>query len=774
MEKPFVALSKMPLAAPIDEMEDIVIATLNGMQFSKCNYIESPKTIQATKEKRNFEGDHSYNSAFAVEFVWYEDAEPPAEFESLSIKNEFIQPIRVTLKVKDLEAQDQSDAQSLAKVLWGQLKERAELSSEAAKTKKKPTDHGSASWATLQELTHEGYVQDEHPEEPSTRLLIGSYKHKTISVPRKFTEAHAIVAGPPGVGKSRTIFIPNLIERIGTSALVTEVVAGEDIKPTVFRMTAGYRQAKGHKVFYLNPADLDNSTRFNPIDFISGIDDAIYYANLIIQNTTEKKHIGDQIWTQSETHLLTALLLYAWGLGGKKKSVEGGMANLGHIRELLRHGPINLDKLINSNGIPDARNRFSEFIRNSSPNFRLGVFSGLIQRLNSWLNPKIVKLTEVSDFTEEDLRDNLFTFYLAFPVNRADYKPIMALALNFLTKLALRKSFQKPLTLLLDEFAAYGTVTGIDDLQATIRNKGIGIVLGFQDQEQLEKSYSKHEANVLFTNTDTKVLFATGSALAQKQISSLLGQETRVKKIISSSCQISRQTFGSPLLLPGEIGTRIKDGQVLVIRNKRNPVIVETCDSGKYNAYETTYPAPQKTKKHVDPSIFDQVELAAQLEFSQEEADAQMSTYETLWNAKTEAQNTLLAAKEQGVSPQAIKSLEKALEKAQEAYDKFVAPEGPGAIPTDYEDKELVWKNKQKPKPMPKPAPKDNVVVEEEVDANGVIVKPKPDPKPNPPEPKPVKTDPPAEEVDPFSEFYDTKTTTSDDPYQDFYDNKDS
>lgn len=768
MEKPYAALSKKPLAAPLDEMEDIVIATLNGMQFGKCNYIESPKTIQATKEKNKYEGDQLYKSGFSIEFIWMEDAAPPPEFEELSATNEFIQPIRVTLKVKDLESTDQSDAVELAKTIWEQLKERAELTSEAAKTKKKPTDHGSAAWATLAELTHEGYVQDEFTGETSTRFLIGSYKDKTISVPREFTEAHTIVAGPPGVGKSRTIFIPNLIERLGTSALVTEVVAGEDVKPTVFRMTSGYRQANGHKVFYFNPADLDNSTRFNPIDFINGIDDAIYYANLIIQNTTENKHIGDQIWTQSETHLLTALLLYAWGLGGKQKSTEGGMANLGHIRELLRHGPINLNKLINSNGIADARNRFDEFIRNSSPNFRLGVFSGLIQRLNSWLNPKLVKLTEVSDFTEEDLRDNLFTFYLAYPVNRPEYKPIMALALNFLTKLALRKSFNHPLTLLLDEFAAYGKVAGIDDLQATIRNKGIGIVLGFQDQEQLEKSYSKHESNVLFTNTDTKIIFATGSATAQKQISSMLSQETRVKKIVSSTCQISRQTFGAPLLLPGEIGTKIKQGQVLVIRNKRNPVIVQTCATDKYNAYETTYPSPEKPKKHVDPTIFDQVELAAQLEFSEEEGEAQMSQYEKLWTAKNEAQDLLIQAKQQGVSPQAIKSLEKKLAEAQAAYDKFVEPEGPAAIPTEPEEKEVVYKNKPKPKPPTKDTVTDTAT---DTATDTVIVKPKPEPNPPPaPNPPPTPDPPPVveEEQDPFEELYDDDDDN--DPYKGYYD----
>ena len=229
-----------------------------------------------------------------------------------------------------------------------------------------------------------------------------------------------------------------------------------------------------------------------------------HYADLIITNTTEKSHVGDQIWKQSETHLLTALLLYAWGLGGKKKAKEGGLSNLGHIRSLLRFVQFwALNKLITSNGIPEARDRCDEFVRNSSPNFRLGVFSGLIQRLNPWLNPKLIKLTEVSDFSQDDLRQNLFTFYLAYPVHRQDYKPIMSLALNFLTKLALRKTFEKPLTLLLDEFAAYGNIPGIDILQATIRNRGIGIVLGFQDQQQLQKVYTAQEAEVLFTK-DTR------------------------------------------------------------------------------------------------------------------------------------------------------------------------------------------------------------------------------------------------------------------------------
>jgi type IV secretion system protein VirD4 len=392
------------------------------------------------------------------------------------------------------------------------------------------------------------------------------------------------------------------MERVKTSAIVTEVTAGEDLTPTVFGITAGYRAKLGQKVYYLNPSDLERSTRFNPIDFIQTIDDALYYADLIITNTTLGTHVGDQIWTQSEHHLLTALLLYAWGLGNKTKSVEGGKSNLGHIRSLLRLGPEGLNETIDADGIPEAKAQFNEFLRNSSPNFRLGVFSGLIQRLNPWLNPRIRALTEVTDFEPEDLRSNLFSFYLAYPVHRRDYRPIMSLALNFLLRLPLRSKFDHPVTFVLDEFAAYGRVPGIDDLQATIRNRQIGILLGFQDLQQLTKVYSQHEAEVLFTNCDTKIIFATGSSRSQSQISQMLGQTTRIKKTVSSSGHVSRQTYGTPLLSPADIG-RIPEQHALIIRNKRCPILLNTCTTSRYTGedYPTASNKPMSAVAYTKP-----------------------------------------------------------------------------------------------------------------------------------------------------------------------------
>lgn len=674
MEKPYAAIVDAPLVGPGGEMEEVVIGALSSLGFGHFFYTPTPATVQAEKSENEVWGGRSFTKSSIIEVSWQEDKSPPEAFEKHKDGNEQVEPLLVSVKLKDMNSDDQEHLKDQIKSILSQVRERANSTNEALKTQKPATEHGTSQWATLEDLKEAGYLEEETDEDLGTRLLLGKFKGHRVSVPKKFTEAHAILAGPPGSGKSRTIIIPNIVSRVSTSMIITEVTTGEDIKPLLYNTTAGYRKEKGHKVFYLNPSDLKNSTRFNIIDSIKGIDDAIYYSKLLITNTTAESHVGDQIWTQSESHLLTALLLYAWGVGNKEKSVEGGLSNLGYVRSLLRLGPVGLNEHIAKTGIPEAKDMFDEFLKNSSPNFRLGVFSGLIQRLNPWLNPKIAALTEVSDFSPEDLKSNLFTFYLAYPVHREDYQPIMALACNYLANLALRESFEHPLTLLLDEFAAYGRIPRIDVLQATVRNRGIGMVFGFQDQEQLTKIYSRTEAEVIFTNTDTKILFATGSVKAQRQISQMLGQTTKVKKNVSSSGHISRQSYAAPLLSPSEVGT-IENGKVLILRTKKPPILLDTFDPGANSDLHIKYPPPELPEKKVGDTVKKTVEEAKDIEFSKSQADKQADLFSKLYEKKTETEASLENAISKGSAEDKLEQLKSEQEIADKAFDSFVTSE---------------------------------------------------------------------------------------------------
>ncbi|MBX9569889.1 MAG: type IV secretory system conjugative DNA transfer family protein [Candidatus Obscuribacterales bacterium] len=631
------------LLAPITEMPAMAAAALSASRAQDFIYDPGRDELTATIDEPNTIPKSKLANSFTVKISWSViDAEIDLKPFGEAFQR-YANYVQVVLSVRRNEGFKgyAEDCKKKAKTIFHELGRQSVLAINQLHQKGPPADHGSARFAEISELEQQSYVLDANTssEEASLCFRLGQLDGSTIVVPRRSTEAHVLVVGRPGSGKSRGMFMPNLNERLLTSAIVTEVVSRDFDPPAVFDETAGYREFNGHRVFYFNPVNL-SSTRFNIIDFIETVRDALSYAHLIITNTTAKFHIGDQIWVQCETQLLTALLLYARGLRGDGKSIEGGLSNLGYIRSLLRHGPVTVSQFVQSNGIPEARKLFLEFMNNSSDKFRLAVFSGLLSRLNSWLDPAVCTLTEVTDFEMKDLSENLFTFYLSYPIGRsAQYRPIMALALNLLLSFMQRTQFKQPLTLLLDEFAAFGHIPNIDDVQATIRNARIGIVLGFQTLNQLPRIYTKEQAESIYDNTDTKVMFATPAPDLVRRIMASLGRTTQQRISILRNGAVTRHLSGRPLLDESQINGLPKQ-HAIVIRSGYTPsaFIVKTCDFDKYVEYKTKYPLRTRKEHAVRDQVNSMCTSAKEDMPDQEIADAYAKQYQEKWSAYAKVQ----------------------------------------------------------------------------------------------------------------------------------------
>ena len=200
-----------------------------------------------------------------------------------------------------------------------------------------------AKFASLSDLQNEGYIfegnEQLNNEALASSFVLGRFADNILRLPERLTQRHVLVCGPTGSGKTMFVFVPNLIERTGTSAIVTEAVSGNKT-PVLYGSTAAWRAQAGHEIIYFNPADL-KSNRINPIDQVKTFEDAQHLAHLIVTNTTSESHSGDQVWSQSETHLLQSLLLHVAGFRKdiNKPSEVGDNANLGYIRRLLTRGP---------------------------------------------------------------------------------------------------------------------------------------------------------------------------------------------------------------------------------------------------------------------------------------------------------------------------------------------------------------------------------------------------------------------------------------------------
>jgi type IV secretory pathway TraG/TraD family ATPase VirD4 len=77
--------------------------------------------------------------------------------------------------------------------------------------------------------------------------------------------------------------------------------------------------------------------------------------------------------------------------------VAGVRGNLAMVRELMREGPSTMGEILHESKNQTAEDEYGAFFKNSTDGFRNGVTSGLMQRLNLWVNPRIVALTGTID-----------------------------------------------------------------------------------------------------------------------------------------------------------------------------------------------------------------------------------------------------------------------------------------------------------------------------------------------------------------------------------------
>jgi type IV secretory pathway TraG/TraD family ATPase VirD4 len=479
-----------------------------------------------------------------------------------------------------------------------ELQRDAERAEDAKAHKEPSTVHGAARWGTDKELKENGYFQK---TADAKRLIIGrTPDNQYIQVPEFWTHAHAIVCGRTGVGKSRGFFIPQLVERIATSMIVTEATPGYEAGE-LYKLTSGWRKMAGHKIYCFNPSDM-TSNRINPIDRVRRAPEeekanlAEKLADLIIMNGESAEGRGDQTWNRSEKLLLIPLILHA-------AAGEPEHGHFGALRWLLLKGPDRLAEVLYRSPSDVAQMEFEGWMRLSGEtNFKYGVFSGLITKLNPWMTDQMITLTETTDIDLDALKHELFTFYLAVPSRSRDSKLIGSLMVNFLLDhvLEIRERMKYPITMLLDEFTNFGKISGIGDTLSIIRKNKIGLILGFQNYFQLEQVYSRREAQIIIDMPATQVYFKQKTFQEARDLSEAIGRTTVEEASVSDSGRVQEFVQGRHLITPDELISLNKE--VIIFTADTKPLKLPLTDPTAYEQ-ALSYDAPTREKHEVSEFV---------------------------------------------------------------------------------------------------------------------------------------------------------------------------
>ncbi len=142
-----------------------------------------------------------------------------------------------------------------------------------------------------------------------------------------------------GIGKSREIIQPNLLQAFGSYVILDR--GGE-----YFNHNVSFFRKKGYQVRVLNLSDTRRSNRYNPLHYVRDEEDARLLVQCIFNCTsTNRDQTADSFWEKTERAILEALILYVVQCCSKEERNFAAVLKLLNDAKTGEQGLDELDKL---------------------------------------------------------------------------------------------------------------------------------------------------------------------------------------------------------------------------------------------------------------------------------------------------------------------------------------------------------------------------------------------------------------------------------------------
>lgn len=441
----------------------------------------------------------------------------------------------------------------------------------AISDQKNKGDYGSASWAKSKDIKKMKLFA-------KTGVIFGLWGKKIIRTDKPLS---AIIAAPPGTGKTNMVAIPNLLS-CNYSMLVN------DVKNELYEQTAKHR-AKYQKVIRFAPAE-EGSAHWNPfndmpnkfreqLSYIERITNSLYP----LANNEEKDH-----WPRGARSVFNFFAMLAAiddinnvsmpTIRTKILETDDIQAFVAEFIDEFEHDDVEVLRYMTeaSNKILQINSREFGSI-SSAASAPLEVFSHPVVREN----------LSKSDFSITDLRNNKITIYLCTSTD--DFERVQPITRLFIELAANQLLADKPkkgqeILFLLDEFVRMGKLLTLVKMPALSRSQLVIILFIVQDFVQIEALYGKPGRTELMTTTAYKLAFTQNEHSAMKEVSDFIGPRTVEK--VSTNQQAgwfkpknkSVSNEAQPLILPQDIGS-LTDDQVIITAQgfAKIPIMAKTC-----------------------------------------------------------------------------------------------------------------------------------------------------------------------------------------------------
>ncbi len=446
--------------------------------------------------------------------------------------------------------------------------------------------HGSARWANLKDIRESGLLP--RPRKFKEWLLgikqvknlgvfVGAWQDKRgrSHYLRHCGGEHVLCIAPTGSGKGVGLVIPTLLTW-PQSTVIT------DLKGELWGATAGWRQQRGHnKVLRFEPA-AQGSVHWNPLDEIRlgtafEVGDVQNLVNLMVDPDGRGLETH---WQKTSHALLVGVILHALYLAkqtGKKATLQNVDRMLSDPQKALSELWHDMRFNLHCNGSQHELVSSSAMDMISRPIEEAGsVLSTAKSYLSLYRDPVVAENISSSDFCIGDLMNYkapVSLYIVTQPNDKTRLRPLVRILINMIIRLSAqgltisdgipKASYQHPILLMLDEFAALGKLDILQESLAFLRGYGIKCYLICQDITQLKsREYGYGPDESISSNCAVVNAFSPYRIETAEHLSKLTGQTTIVKEQITTSGHRASMLLGNvsrtthevqrPLLTPDE------------------------------------------------------------------------------------------------------------------------------------------------------------------------------------------------------------------------------
>ena len=434
------------------------------------------------------------------------------------------------------------------------------------------TSHGSARWATKEEMKKAGLAVKLKDLSGPIYAKLGSPKSRGEYVTSNDIP-HSFICAPTGSGKGVGIVIPTLLTYGGSVICL-------DVKGENFDKTARARAALGDGIFRFSPLDEHNqSHRFNPLEGVAKLAPE--------RRFTEAKRIAESFIVMPgdnvQGFLISAKEIFAASV---LVVIERGTPTISAIYDLLSQGgDFNelFEMLAGETKIPEAKSiyRRMEGIADRTLSAYMSVlFDG---GLGLWRDGLVRAATETSDFQIADLRRKPASIYIVVaPNDMAVLAPVVRLL--FQQAVAILQASEPgddepyPVLFLLDEFPQLGRMSALSQAISTIRSYGGRMMIVAQSLSQLRGAYGNDGAQNFLANCRVQLFMAPADSETPDYVSKAIGNFTRKARSKSwtmgqiGKSNIQEREEGARLLRPEELRSLSADDCVILVQDS-NPVL---------------------------------------------------------------------------------------------------------------------------------------------------------------------------------------------------------